>query len=1034
MNSGSSWLIALADPLSMRGDELHDSLPQRRRSLGNGIAQLIRGEAAGSVRAFEDEYRAAEKTHDGERALLALALGWLAEVRHFNMFPGGCGGGSVELELRWNGVERAGRHDTLVRQARTWPGAAAAADDYRWLQFLASRLSGLATIRDAVGHPQKHMVVSLFVQQFESARDDARNVSANAEAFLERSIAELQAVGGEHAAAEESLDRAVAAYHSANDEAGVAGCLALRGDWAVAPISSALVRNLMIADAAYPTSELVWMIEAVEGGTDGIDIAGARATLEEARTLYERADRTRGVASILLRQAYLAKIQRQLDRQVALAQQSAHLFETSGDVMDAQLANACALLAPLDARRFPEDRQAAAAIGAWGNNGGSFSYALGLGLLFSRAGRQALLRDGDYEKAEACFHLALALNHALGARCRQSQTLADLATLHQALGNRQRSQTHLDEAIDVLVPKDAAAGGIHPLVQQRAALLIQQTYREALDHRDSAGMARALERLNRLAPIAEGPAAFAVSGFIQETRQQAPVLIELYKGVDARNSGDDKGAEAFFERALAAAMSEGPINSLFLQAIVHATQRQYASAVHAFDQYQQGVTAGAGLSGALITAMRSLSTVRGQQEADIADRRAVEQSFSFMVRAKAYPRAAAHLQVLERIAGRDWWTADERPWRSLSDIAEMHEGLGDLREALDVYTQAIDQLEDRRSLLSRDELKTALAADLGVQYLYFQAVRAALRLAHAKVSDEQRRTARDEAFGLSERGRARALLDLLAANVRHAAEADRDSDAFRRWRQLVSSSELWRGMLARARAGGQSNDLVESLRLKIQQSEEELYQLQEKIQEHTGPSLSATGDLLTLDETARRLAPDTAMLQYMSLGDELLVWAVTRDGMAHEQVLDIRAATLARLVREYHSSCASGAPMHTLDAQSNRLAGYLLDPVTPVIEQHHRLIIIPYGELSILPFAALKWRGQWLGHQRTLTYLPSASMLSALSRSASRAPDAILAVGNPRTHDPPTAVWIGGNTAGARMGRGGGGINRQDLRNHTTDW
>ena len=67
------------------------------------------------------------------------------------MFPGGCGGGSVELELRWNGVERAGTHDTLVRHARAWPGAAAASNEYRWLQFLAGRLSGVATIRDAVG-------------------------------------------------------------------------------------------------------------------------------------------------------------------------------------------------------------------------------------------------------------------------------------------------------------------------------------------------------------------------------------------------------------------------------------------------------------------------------------------------------------------------------------------------------------------------------------------------------------------------------------------------------------------------------------------------------------------------------------------------------------------------------------------------------------------------------------------------------------------------------------------------------------------
>jgi hypothetical protein len=69
-----------------------------------------------------------------------------------------------------------------------------------------------------------------------------------------------------------------------------------RGDWVAAPISPALVRNLMIADVAYPTSELAWMVEAVEGGTDGIDISGARSAFEEARVLYERTGRTGGVA------------------------------------------------------------------------------------------------------------------------------------------------------------------------------------------------------------------------------------------------------------------------------------------------------------------------------------------------------------------------------------------------------------------------------------------------------------------------------------------------------------------------------------------------------------------------------------------------------------------------------------------------------------------------------------------------------------------------------------------------------------------
>jgi CHAT domain-containing protein len=95
--------------------------------------------------------------------------------------------------------------------------------------------------------------------------------------------------------------------------------------------------------------------------------------------------------------------------------------------------------------------------------------------------------------------------------------------------------------------------------------------------------------------------------------------------------------------------------------------------------------------------------------------------------------------------------------------------------------------------------------------------------------------------------------------------------------------------------------------------------------------------------------------------------------------------------------------LELLEAQSKKLAAYLLDPIGPAIDAHEKLIVTPYGELNTLPFAALRWQGPWLGHQRTITYLPSASMLQALTRPASSAAQSILAVGNPRhmTHHPP---------------------------------
>ena len=346
-------------------------------------------------------------------------------------------------------------------------------------------------------------------------------LSPSALGLVERSIAALLSVAGERSRAKEALVRASEIYRIAQDDAGVASCLALRSDWFVAPASSALVRNLVIAEAAFPSSELTWNTEAVEGSTEDLDLPQGRADLEEALRLYERAGSPCGAASVLLRLAHVARLEGQLDTQLARAREAQERFMNAGDPLHAHLALAHQTLALLDARRFPEDRDAAKTIGSWGNDVGSFSYALGLGILFTRAGRQALLREGDYEKAEGCFQLALTLNDMLAARCRCSQSQADLAVLHQALGNRERSQTHQEDAIDALIGENPSDADSSSIVQQRAALLTQQLFREALDHRDAAGMERALRRMEDLNPQVDGPAGLAVKRFLEETREQA---------------------------------------------------------------------------------------------------------------------------------------------------------------------------------------------------------------------------------------------------------------------------------------------------------------------------------------------------------------------------------------------------------------------------------------------------------------------------------------------------------------------------------
>jgi len=213
-------------------------------------------------------------------------------------------------------------------------------------------------------------------------------------------------------------------------------------------------------------------------------------------------------------------------------------------------------------------------------------------------------------------------------------------------------------------------------------------------------------------------------------------------------------------------------------------------------------------------------------------------------------------------------------------------------------------------------------------------------------------------------------------------------------------------MLARARSSGQSDERVDALRQKIDACERELYELEQtisRIEPHVAKLLSSTSQVASLDEVAAQLPPRTVMLQYMTLGEELLVWTVTRQGLNHDNVISLRAPVLARRVREFQQSCAMAAPIEIVKQQAEVLRAHLLDPVAPAIEQHDRLIITPYGDLNLLPFSALQWRNDWLGKQRTVSYLPSASMLLLLSQLPSRAEHTTLAVGNPQnmSHRPP---------------------------------
>jgi CHAT domain-containing protein len=654
----------------------------------------------------------------------------------------------------------------------------------------------------------------------------------------------------------------------------------------------------------------------------------------------------------------------------------------------------------------------ASRIGAWGKRSGSFSFTLGLGILINRFARHWLIRRGNYERSLACSRVAQKLFEALGAAINAAQTLVDQGRIYEATGERAAASNFFEDALASYLRVIDATPAMAAAMSQRAIMITNNLYLTYVQQVNADGMERSMKRLEALigqlpgddnldsllASLSQqmsGTASIVdpASSDLMERRlrfqmaisaiQQARALVPLYRSRQSKNAGDQVAAEAFLNQALEALQAMTGDERYYLEAVALAERKEYAQASKVYQQYLERGGAKSGFIGRMTDMLSQLGGSQGQAESRLQQRRTHELALTIFVRVRDYQEANKHLQALERLDGRDWWASEAKPWQPLCGIAELYEGLRDLGSALEYYEQAIAQFEARRSQLSRDELKTALASDKGAQYLYFLAARAAM-----KSSDAAR------SFDYAERGKSRALLDLMAeTNIR---ASQHEPELMRRRRRLNAQLTLWRGLLAQARAQNQPDARsIASFTQRIAEDEVELRQVESELA-GANPDFhraihpeSATWSLIDVQES---LPPQTALLEYYFLGEDLLAWAITRDEVrSHHAALE--AADLTRSIRDFHSACKEGRP---IERSAKSLTAALLEPFAELIRQHPHLIIVPHGAAHILPFQALPFDGEALAVSHTISYLPSASARQFLKQSESQpVADRILAVGNP---------------------------------------
>lgn len=946
-----------------------------------GLALVLQGLPGAAERCLAEVTANAQ----GEIALLAAVYARLATTLRFNAFADGQGSAANEILARFDPVAYE------VSAARRMDELAAAISDSPVLAV--RRLVELVTASSPIRNTLELM--RFIPNPSQSVRDALPRALLNLErssaivsppswiAWGRYAAADSTRRAGDRDGADKLLATALDVYRTAGDEAGEGICELAMGDWDAAPFSSPLNLNLAIRESVSEGSDLDWQLEAAESALDGSDLLAARRAYDRAEAAFTAAVAPRGLAAVALRRGYLASLAGDHDDAAARCAAAAAAFEDAGDLVGTHVAAIHTALARIAGGALDEDRAVAATVGAWGAGDGSFSVALGLGLLCGRAGRDWVLRRGDVERALACERLAAALFEALGARLNRAQTLVDQADTLAGVGDAAAADALYEAAAEHNAAAAQDVTAVAEVAHRRALLLTNEVLMAYHTRQDADGMDRVSARVGELLaarPSSTDPQDAAVAALAEHQVAEMGVAIPLARAMECVERGQRDDARPYFVAAMAATAQVTDETRHRDRAVILASQERYDEAIREYQLHRELRTAGNAMAA---------SEMLGPAHVQRQRRRGLEQDLAFFTRVHAWHDAQAAADALVNLDGADWFADDERPWGILSDLATVQAGLDRLDAALRLYERATEAFEARREMLGRAGLRSALAAARDVQWLYFLAARSALALADA----EPQRAAASLAlaFGYAERGKARALLDAIARTPRHL----RDEALHRRWGERSAEADTAARVLMRQRTRDVHPSEVRELGQRLAQAQEALRQIESELTADDPQWLrsvrAAGGDIASVKQVAAALPDGAALLQWLFLGRDLIGWAITVDGVVAHVREELDARALSRSIRELRSACESGADHWETLAQP--VAAALLEPFAGVLAAHERLIVIPYGVAHQLPVHVLPFNGRPLGVTHTISMLPSASVLRYATRGTR--PWKVLAIGNP---------------------------------------
>ena len=302
-------------------------------------------------------------------------------------------------------------------------------------------------------------------------------------------------------------------------------------------------------------------------------------------------------------------------------------------------------------------------------------------------------------------------------------------------------------------------------------------------------------------------------------------------------------------------------------------------------------------------------------------------------------------------------------------IARWYAQDGQLVKAESELAPALDKLEAARQLVS----------DSALQASYFAAERKCYELA---VELRMRWFESDPAGGadalaleMSERSRARGLLDALPARAASGAHESGEAEA----RLMQSNMAVDRAFDRRLKlqvVGGAKRDL-EASSSELAQALGELERAEDEVHADSSQASKPAPTMSAIDIEQASLGSDTTFFEYALGAERSYLWVIGA-GKRKSYVLPPREQ-LENMVRQWRTLATSperaqaGAGAHFKNLSARLSCALLADAVNARMP---RMVIVPDGALAMLPFAALPEKGcsrtpgepLVVGHEITLTH------------------------------------------------------------------